>query len=209
MLTAIRSSGFNAAEFDPPTDSEFGTSLRHKPSGSTFMIGPIDPFGTRPVMRQVGDDPAKARDRRTWSLEFVEWLEDIERYSSTPDLWAELAREQEAMGGGVPLSPEEDTPFTPVEQAEIAKGLREVAAYAADTGDFDADQIRVLNAKIDYLIETAKSSRRAAWREQLIGAFVSATMGNMLPEGATIDVLKTAVAALGHLFGHPQLGLPR
>jgi hypothetical protein len=210
IFELVQESDLDPADFAPPSNQDDGdTWLEHKPSASLYIIGEEDlASGLRPIARQVGAGPSEARHVGDLLGEVAGWLRGIEHDLNTPDLWAEFARERETLNSPVP-APADNTPFTADEQAEIEQRLSDVAKYAVESGKFEDDELRVLNAKIDYLIESSKHARRFDWREQIVGALVGAVVGNVLPQGATLDVLNMIVGTVGHLIGHPVPGLPR
>jgi hypothetical protein len=101
------------------------------------------------------------------------WLEDIKRDLETPDLWAELQREAELLGA-YSDDVTENTPFTADEQKEIAGRLQEFAEHARRTYSLSGAQMRVLDAKLDYLVNAARRLGRKDWRNVFIGAITRA-----------------------------------
>jgi hypothetical protein len=210
IFELIQEVGLGAEDFGPPQDEGQSTRIEHKPTGSRYVVNEPDGEGDRRFVRNVGRGPGTqgwVEDSHLLAA-IREWLTEVERDFRTPDLWEEFSQARRDLSGSVP-APADNTPFTVDEQAEIESRLRDVASYAAETGKFDDDDLRFLNAKIDFLIESSRHSRRFDWREQVVGAFLSAVVGNVLPQGATMDVLNTIVSTVGHLIGHPVLGLPR
>jgi hypothetical protein len=215
IFELVTLSDLSVADFEPPREDNDGrTRLRHFPTGRWLAIGDEDGEGGREYSLKEGASQFLNRKDRwqdvveTWLVVVAREMGELERDRNTPDLWAEFAREQEALSGTVP-APEDNTSFTADEQGEIERRLHDVANYAAESGKFEDDELQVLNAKIDFLIESSKHSRRFDWREQMVGAFLSAVVGNLLPRGATMDVLNMVVGTVGHLIGHPVIGLPR
>ena len=88
--------------------------------------------------------------------------------SKMPDLWAELPRESELLG-----DPSEEVtknaPVTPGEQKEIVGRLRETEEYLRRKYSLSDEQIRVLGAKVDYLIDAAGRLGRTDWRGLFVG----------------------------------------
>gem|GEM_PF-1908659 len=224
IFELIQDSELALADFEPPQEGTSGqTVIRHLLTDSSLTIGEREKNTAgrrtfwiqtgRVVGTRLGDDSSVLVGEdllsgvKTWLDDVARRLAELERDRSTPDLWAEFAREREALSGSVPELVD-NTPFTASEQAEIETRLREVATYAAESGKYADDELQTLNAKIDYLIESSKHSRRFDWREQMVGAFLSAVVGNVLPQSATMDVLNMLVGTVGHLIGHPVLGLP-
>lgn len=208
---AIQVAGLDPADFAEPYDDDESKCswFVHNPTGSYFGLTEIRDFmGKTTVYKVVGDQPRETVRTANWLREFEGWLSDVDRFAKTPDLWAEFVLEREALNGATP-APADNTPFTADEQAEIETRLRDVATYAAESGKFADEELQTLNAKIDYLIESSKHARRFDWRELVIGAFLSAVVGNLLPQGATMDVLNMVIGTVGHLIGQPVLGLSR
>src|ERR1700731_270381 len=83
------------------------------------------------------------------------WLEEVKRDLETPDLWAELQRDAERLHVATSDDVTENTPFTLVEQNEIAERLQALAEDARRTYSLSEAQMRVLNAKLDYLVNAS------------------------------------------------------
>src|ERR1019366_7556755 len=102
-------------------------SISHVPSGSVFILDDnVLPYTGKYV---VGNSElVRPYQAFTWTQvrETVRrWAEEVKRDVDTLDLWAELQREPEILTGAR-YEAAENTPFTPNEQAEIAKQLREI-----------------------------------------------------------------------------------
>jgi hypothetical protein len=66
----------------------------------------------------------------------------------------------------------------------------------------------VLNAKLDYLIEAAKYSRRKEWLIVAVTVIGQPIVNGILTPGVIDKVLSAIAAGLGPLFGHPMPMLP-
>jgi hypothetical protein len=96
------------------------------------------------------------------------WLQDVKRDLKTPDLWAELQREAELLGANFD-DVTENSPFTSDEQNEIAGRLRELADHARRTYSLSEAQIRLLDAKLGYLVGAAGRLGRIDWLNAFAG----------------------------------------
>ncbi len=76
------------------------------------------------------------------------WAEEVKHDVDTPDLWAELQREREILTGAR-YEAVENTLFTPDEQAEIAKQLREIKEYVKKTYSLSSEQMSRVEARLD------------------------------------------------------------
>jgi hypothetical protein len=100
------------------------------------------------------------------------------------------------------LEDEDNTPFTPAEQERIADVLAAVMRQAADE-DVPATELRVLQAKLDYLIEAAKHSRRKEWLIVAVTVISQPFVDGVLTSRLVHTVLTAVAAGLGPIFGHP------
>ena len=128
----------------------------------------------------------------------------LQRDLATPDLWAELKGEAELLGDA-PNEVSENSPFTPDEQKEIARRLREMEEYAGRTYPLSVEQMRVLATKIDYLIDAAGRLGRTDWRGVFVGVMLTFVLASAFPPESVIKILLTVLRAIGHLYGFPEL----
>jgi hypothetical protein len=136
-----------------------------------------------------------------------EWLRAIAADEETPDLWAELGQQQQTFSAGA-LEAGENTPFTPAEQRLIAVKLEELKANAVDDYALSGEQLRELEARLDYLDKAATRVGRLDWRNLVAGALLSAVTGAALPPDVVQGIFGTLVNSVAHLFGAPIPQLP-
>jgi hypothetical protein len=204
IFEAIEAVGLDPREFDL-AGKRAEVRIKHKRSESYFIIGgnPGHYVGNY----VVGDASAWPYKVYSWQAmigRLSSWLEEVKRDLETPDLWAELQREAELLGAG---SDEiaENTPFTPDEQKEIAGRLQERAEYVRRTYSLSEPQMRLLNAKLDYLVSAAGRLGRIDWRNAFAGAILSFILGATLPPESLRHIFWTLLRAVGHLYGLPEL----
>lgn len=68
------------------------------------------------------------------------------------------------------------------------------------------EQTRVLNVKIDYLIDAAGRLGRIDWRGVFIGVMLTFVLASAFPPESVSKFLLMVLRAIGHLYGFP--GLP-
>jgi hypothetical protein len=100
---------------------------------------------------------------------------------------------------------EDNTPFSEEEQEQIAEAVAEVKEQARKTYALPAEQMRLLEAKLDYLVEAAPHTRRIDWLNMALGAVAGAFPGGVLTPDIVHKVLTALGAGLGLLFGHPPM----
>jgi hypothetical protein len=134
------------------------------------------------------------------------WLPLVKELHETPDLWAELEQQRDLMIGEAV----ENTPFTAVEQEQIAAQLTEAKEYVRANVELEPEQLNRIEAQLDYLVEAAKRSRRIDWRNLLVGSLLSLVMQAVLPAQPVVQLLYIVLRGLGHMFGGgaPELPAP-
>ena len=133
------------------------------------------------------------------------WLKEVKLDLETPDLWAELQSEAKLLEFDSGDSAE-NTPFTSDEQEEIARRLQELAANAKSTYSLSEAQMRVLNEKINYLIDAASRLGRTDWRGVLVGTMLSFVLSAALPPDTARHIFFSLLRFIGHRYGFPELG---
>ena len=133
------------------------------------------------------------------------WLEYLKREVEAPDLWASLAQEQEMLG----VEPAEavNTPFNAEEQAQIKQGVDQLRSYLTDTYSLAGENLRVVNAKLDYLIGASKELGRVHWKDIFISTVISIAWQLALPAPGFHDMFRFAGQILRHVLG-PLTSLP-
>jgi hypothetical protein len=117
----------------------------------------------------------------------------------TPDLWAELQREVTLLGArSVELI--ENTPFTPDEQNEIARRLQRLAGHARNTYSLSPEQIRLLDEKLNYLVEASARLGRIDWLNAFVGAILGYILTAAFPPVSAGHVFDTFIRAIIDLY---------
>jgi hypothetical protein len=216
IYEAIVAGGLDAheCELSEPTESvgiDVQVRISHGPSGSYFTIGGNALYGYTGTY-VVGDSaislPYKAITWFDVPKLVLRWAEEVKRDLDTPDLWAELKREREILTG-TRYEAAENTPFTPAEQAEIAKQLGEIKEYVKKTYSLSSQQMSGIEARIDEASEAARRIGRKDWLLLFYGVMFSVIVTQLLPPEAVQQILAMALHGLDHLFSFggtpPQL----
>jgi hypothetical protein len=202
VFGAIKKAGLDPGEFNLRAGGPREFTLTHA-SVAEFKVESLR-LGIVRSSARWGEGHERERVSVSWKLGLSAWLRRVKRELETPDFWKLFETEQQLLDAPA-VDASDNTPFTPDEQVEIREQLDEVRAYALNSGDFTDDELERLNSKLDVLVESARHSRRADWREQVLGALLAAVAGNALPPEATLHVLQMVVQGIGHLFGQPGL----
>jgi hypothetical protein len=204
LFETVQAVGLDPKDFDLEDDG-VEVRIKHKWSESYFIIG--GGTGTYGGRCLVADGQAWPFEAYTWPTmisRMSSWLDDVKRDIETPDLWAELRRGNELLGA-ISDDVTEDTPFTPDEQNEIARRLRELAGHATSTYSLSEEQMRVLSGKLDYLIKAAGRLGRKDWLAVFAGVILSFMLGTALPPEPTRDILLGLFRTIAHFYGLPEL----
>jgi hypothetical protein len=205
IFAAIQGVGLDPRDFDLVEDGDDNFRIKHKWSDSCFIVGgsPAHYVGSY----VVGDGPTWPYEAYSWESilpRVSRWLEEVKRDLQTPDLWYELQREAELLGGASNEA-NENTPFTPEEQREIIGRLQELAESARRTYSLSGPQMQILNAKVDYLVGAAGRLGRIDWRNVLAGAILSFVLTAAFSPESARHIFMELLRAIGHLYGHPEL----
>lgn len=207
IFKAIVAGGLGARECT--FDYDEGGRITHVPSESYFLLeGDVSEYTATAF---VGDNPSWPSTFFTWpnvEERVQRWAEEVKRDVNTPDLWAELQREREILTGAR-YEAGENTSFTPDEQGEIARQLREIKEYVKTTYSLSRKQMLLVDARFDELEAASSRLGRKDWRLVFLGVLFSLIASVILPPEAVPHILKMALHGLDHLFGSvggpPQL----
>jgi hypothetical protein len=213
VFAAVTEVGFRPNDFALHTLEEKDTLLRHDASESFFRWGLIEKFLGAEARVHVyarieqGEREHYQLPDGTWPALLRGWLRRLKEELETPDLWAALEDNREAIEAA--RTDDENTPFTAEEQAEIVKQLAEVKAYAQTNCELSEGQMRVLGEQLDELAEAAGRLGRVDWRAIVYGVLLGDIVNGVLPPEAVRTILMMVLQAVAHLFGHPLPSLPK
>lgn len=203
IFRLIQQAGMDTREFEWTAPDPRGIErIQHGSSGYAFAfsateLGQYIDYSPGPIDVRVHEEIIH------WSQvpDHVRiWLQSLKRELDEPDLWAELEREKELLGGG-DGEQVENTAFTLAEQQQIAAQLSEAQDYVRQTQELSPEQMHALEARIDYLIDAAARLPRLDWRNALVGTLIAYTLEVAVPPEVVRDLLGMIFRGLGQLFG--------
>jgi hypothetical protein len=205
VVEAIQGAGLDPRQFDL-ADDDGEIRIKHKWSPSRLTIRSEGAFII--VFYVVGDGPEWPIGSQTWltippRIDF--WLKEVRRDLETPDLWAELQRDDRLLFRATFDDVTENASFPPDEQNKIATRLRALGEHAERTYSLSAAQMRVLDRKLDYLVNAARRLGRKDWLNVCAGAILGLILAVALPPEAARGMLLGLLQTIGHLYGFPEL----
>jgi hypothetical protein len=208
LFEAIQKEGMDPEEFDFSVGANEAT-LRHLPSGASFVLsGDVTGYAVR---RVAGDGPVEERTGLSWyrveEQQIGLWLSDVKWNVNMPDLWAELQRKR-GLFAAISDDAVENTPFTDAEQQQIAEQLQELKEYIGRTHSLSEPQVRLLDERLDYLVDAAKRAGRRDWLLMLAGVTLSYVLAMELPLETARDILDTFLRGIARILGQELPELP-
>lgn len=204
FVEAIQGVGLDPRNFDL-TDDDGEIRIKHRWSPSCFTIRSN---GLSIVaLYVVGDGPEWPIAAQSWVTlppRINYWLKEVKRDLETPDLWAELQRDDRLLFRATFDDVTENSSFTLDEQNEIATRLRALGEHAKRTYSLSAAQMRAVDAKLDYLVNAARRLGRKDWLNICAGAILGLILVVALPPEAARGILLGLLQTIGHLYGLPE-----
>jgi hypothetical protein len=205
VFRLIQAAGVDPVQFQWDTGPGV-ERIVHRPSGHSFSFVQVAGTGRQGILG-IRYSPGTMTTTASESLvhwsqakDFIHsWLESLERELAEPDLWGELERQRELLGGAAEEI--ENTPFTPEEQEEVVARLSEAKEYVRRTQELPPEQIHALETRIDYLIDATGRLPRLDWRNAALGALIGHALQTAVPSEVVRDVLGMIFRGLGQLFG--------
>jgi hypothetical protein len=100
-------------------------------------------------------------------------------------------------------------PFTANELEAIGREMDALKEYVRGAFELPEDQLREIDAKLDYLKEAAaRAPGRIDWWNQAVGAIINLALTSVVQPHVVEGLLSMAAHALGHLFGAGPAQLP-
>jgi hypothetical protein len=204
VFQRLTDAGFEPREFELVGDFETSNgvrcpALRHRQTGQYWVEyspghdKPVDSYGT-------GNWDAVVVPRLS------EWLGYVRRELEAPDLWGELRREGDLVGGEPNI--ELNTPFTETEKVAVREQLSEVKHLLRAQHQLTEAQFDALDARLDYLADAADRLGRVDWREAFIGAMLGLVLQAVIPSAPIRDAILAVTRGVGQMLGHDLPALP-
>lgn len=128
------------------------------------------------------------------------WLENLSRELNAPDLWGEISKYNFQYEDQI-----DNTPFSIEQFNRIQNGLDEIRKYLIENYGDSEERSKIINSKLDYLMDSAKRQGKQDWLNTLIGvvATIAAALTLSPERAATLWALvKTAVLGIIKLLGN-------
>lgn len=213
VVLAIRAAGFRPTDFsweEEPSRATTGRrppflvpALDHRSTGYAFAFD-VDRMGRHYATFRPGlDGPTTHTNADDWEnvkVYLAKWLLEVRENIEAPDLWAEAERERHLLEVG-PSDIGDNTPFDESERVLIAESLTGLRELIVHTHDLQSQQLRELDARLDYVADAATRVGRFDWRNILLAQLVSLVFGAIIPQGALSTASRFIAHAIGHLFG--------
>jgi hypothetical protein len=137
----------------------------------------------------------------TWMIQkqwFRNWLIYLKREIHSPDLWQELSRYELSKGDRI-SDETTNAPFTVYQAEQIIDGINKLRFHIEEQFSLNEYENKLVNDKLDYLIDAAKRQGRMDWIHTAIGVtFTLAASLNMSPDQANTiwSFIKNAVSGV-------------
>jgi len=129
---------------------------------------------------------------------FEGWLNFVMNEISQPDLWAEIEKIKEF--GDIEYEIESTMEqFTYQEVKQIETGIEEIRRYLLNEVNNDDEDSKIINEKLDYLIESSERMGKKDWANIFYGAMVSLSISLALDPGqgqAMFQLFKNVVSGI-------------
>jgi hypothetical protein len=131
------------------------------------------------------------------------WLGLLRRELKAVNPWAELQNREPFSAR---LSDVDNSRFTESEIAMIEDGLAQVSIKIRATSNLTGEQIRILDERLEYLIQASKRLGRIDWRNAFVGAVFGLVLQSFVNPQTAIQIVSLASTIFGHIF---SAGVPR
>jgi hypothetical protein len=208
IFKALEAGGVNPADCEYFPFETFWIEIRHVPTDSLLklVLSPEWPGARAPqyhVNWNVHEGPHLDRVSKDWAdvlEEINHWAQEVQYVADTPDFWKELKPAPEILAA-VQQGEASNEPFTPGEQAEIARRLDEVKQLVRNQFELTSEQFAVVDQRLDDAKEASKHTDRKTWLYMFYGAVMSTFMTDEIPPHVIQSIVTTVLQGIGHIFG--------
>ena len=128
-----------------------------------------------------------------------DWARELKYEIDSPDLWAEI----EKYGPTFSLAPPEkltDDPIPAYEVDQITDQLKLLGTELNNRLDLTAEQQRLTDSRVTYLIKVVKTQGRFTWVHTCIGVFVTMAFTLALPPDIAQELWRVVQTFLGRFL---------
>jgi hypothetical protein len=136
---------------------------------------------------------------KSWIEKILQYVEEVEIYQNTPDLWDELERSREFLSGYEQHF--ENTPFTANEQTQVSAQIQQIEAYIKATYRLTSEQISRVEATFKQAEQASHHMGRKDWLMLFNGAVFSLILTDLITPDTAQHIILTAIHGLSQLFG--------
>lgn len=195
LFGEIVSKGLNPSQFTIDSNA-LATTISFKNSTYLFQVssdisGNIDRIDYSPAENNLVSSIRIKGNRWTAVLSnFRFWLDYLLREIEQPDKWNDLLESSKQVHWHI--EEEQNTRFTSQEVLDIESSVKQIKSKMESLGLLP-EQLQLIEARLDYLCDKAKSFNRIDWKNILVGTLISLVVELALPQ----ETAKT----LWHIFG--------
>lgn len=132
--------------------------------------------------------------------EIIVWVQAVVEDAKIPDLWSDLQRYRKLLSDDRYIN-SENTPFTPDEQGQVIKRIREIQSYIEKYCDLSDEQASHIEARLEEAAKAGERIGRKDWILLFTGTMSSLIVTDSLPPQVAQHALIMILQGLAHLFG--------
>lgn len=126
------------------------------------------------------------------------WMESIKKDINEPDLWANLPETSDSLWQST-VSEYENSRFTNDEHTIIVQGVQKIREFVIEFGIAN-NEIKLLDNKLDYLVESSKKLGRKDWILVAWGTLLSVITSLALDSNSAKTIFEIAGKAFNDLY---------
>ncbi len=200
IFGAIVTSGVDPAQYDLRV-GKIGITIKHLQSGSKFYVEPglID-YNIAAEVSHGEESDITVHDYAAVLDEIIVWVQAVVEDAKIPDLWSDLQRYRKLLSDDR-YKNSENTPFTPDEQGQVIKRVREIQSYIEKYYDSSDEQASHIEARLEEAAMAGERIGRKDWILLFTGTMSSLIVTDSLPPQVAQHALIMILQGLAHLFG--------
>jgi hypothetical protein len=209
IFTTLQNRGFAPADFDLQDiviGEQEAVRLVQKATNYHFQIT-IRRFSTPPFVATYSpgsEFSSEIQSCATWSdvvmnLEF--WVSYILRETEAPDLWDGLEGGNQLLQDATDEQPSDNLPFTQAELPKVRECLENIKEYVLKTHELSEAQIKIVDARFEYMEEAATRLGRKDWINIVISGLLGLATTLTFSGDSTRDLFQFAGQVVRQLLG--------